>query len=46
MAFPEQAELIKNQIEATFHSITDGADPETEKMLNNKMQQIKDYFVG
>ena len=46
MAFPEQTTRIKDKIEATFQNIADGFDPEIEKIINSKIQEIKDYFVG
>ena len=41
LPYPEQAELMKSQIETRFFSVTDGLDPAIVEILNQKILQIK-----
>lgn len=38
--------MIKTQIESRFFNITDGLEPQIVKILNAKIAQIRDVFVG
>ena len=42
----DQAEKIKSQIESRFFNISDGLDTQTQKILNAKIAQIRDHFIG
>lgn len=46
LPYPEQADMIKNQIEAKFTDMTDGLDSTMAEIFNYKLEQVKDYFVG
>ena len=41
----EQAELIKQQVKSRFFDITSGLDPDVIEILNEKLVQIRDFFV-
>ena len=46
LPYPDQAEAIKNQIESKFYNVADGLEPQVVAILNNKLSQIKDYFIS
>ena len=46
MPYPEQADVLRSQIESKFLNVADGLEPHIVAILNSKLEQIKTYFIG
>ena len=46
LPYPEQAATIKDQIEARFVNVADGLEPHVLEIINQKLKQIKEFFIS
>ena len=45
LPYPEQAEILRSQIESKFYNAVDGLDPKVVEILNQKLSSVKDFFM-